>query len=472
MSATFRFGTPASDFASVRRRARWVLLLAALAVAPGESGAQQRRDVSGQVARPAPDWVRDGVVYELNVRTFSAAGNLEGVTQRLPELRDLGVTVVWLMPIHPIGELKKKGAIGSPYAVRDYYAVNPAFGTKADFKRLVGEAHRLGLRVIMDVVLNHSSWDNALLQRPGFYQRDSAGNVRSPYDWSDVAAFDYSNPAVRSYMIDMLRYWVREFDVDGFRADVAFNVPTGFWEKARRQLTATKADLFMLAEAQEPELLVAAFDLDYAWPFYHALAAAITAGASADGIRRVWDDERRVNPRGALHLRFSDNHDEKRALAYFGERGALAAAAIVYTLDGVPLLYNGMEAGDVTESGAPALFERLPVFWEGASRRPEFARFYKFVLPLRASHPALRQGETVWLRNSDDSRIVTYLRRDAREEFLIAVNLSNRPFVGTVEASGGFIEITPAADSTRPVGLPAIALDAWGVRLFQRPRSR
>jgi glycosidase len=183
-------------------------------------------------------------------------------------------------------------------------------------------------------------------------------------------------------------------------------------------------------------------------------------------------------------MRFSDNHDERRAIARFGERGALAASALVFTLDGVPLIYNGMEAGDTTESGAPALFEKLPVFWPFAERRPEFPRFYKQMTTLRRSSSALRRGSLEWLRNSDESRIVSYLRRSPNEEVLVVINFSSQPFVGTVEtaAASGFTDVTPDVGAplppdvfnpertvrTRTVGLPALALDAWGYRIFRR----
>jgi glycosidase len=169
-------------------------------------------------------------------------------------------------------------------------------------------------------------------------------------------------------------------------------------------------------------------------------------------------------------MRFTENHDEKRAIARFGERGALAAAALVFTLDGVPLLYNGQEVGDVTESGAPALFEKMPVFWQGVERRPEFAAFFKQAIALRREHAALRQGTTAWLHNSDEDRVITYLRRDEREEFLVAVNLSNRAFSGTVEAAGDFSEVATGGDASRTIGLPALALNAWGFRIFRRSR--
>jgi len=451
-----------------------------------ESFAQQpASDVARLPARPARAWVRDGVIYQVFPRAFSAAGNFQGITAQLDRLKDLGVSIIWLMPIHPIGQEKKKGSIGSPYAVRDYYGINPDYGTKEDFKKLISEAHRRGMKVIIDIVANHTSWDSVLMKHPDWYKHDASGKITYPYDWFDIAALNYANPQLRQYMTDMLKYWIREFDLDGFRCDVAGEVPTDFWENARAELDKVKPDIFMLAEAHKAELLVKAFELDYSWPMHSALTDVLQGRARATDLREAWEQEFKDWPRGALHLRFSDNHDERRALARFGEPAALAASVMMFTLDGVPLIYNGMEVGDTTESGAPALFEKLPIFWPIAERRPEFPRFYKQIVALRKGHGALRNGELEWLRNSDESRVITYQRRSKVEVILIAINFSNRPFAGLVEVSDGasFVEITPdvapplapdapataRAAGRRTAGLPALTLDNWGFRIFTRP---
>ena len=443
------------------------------------------RDFSKETARSVPTWVRDGVVYEIFPRNFSARGNFAGITDQLDRLKQLGVNILWLMPIHPTGRERAKGTIGSPYAVRDYYAVNPDYGTPADLKRLVSEAHRRGLKVIIDIVANHTSWDSVLMSKPDFYTRDAAGKIIPPVaDWADVADLNYDNPAVRTYMTEMLKFWLREYDLDGFRCDVAGMVPTDFWEAARAELERVKPDILLLAEWHEPELLIKAFDVDYSWPLHHAMSDVLMGTQPATQVRAAWEEEHAKWPRNALHLRFSDNHDERRAIARFGERAALAASALMFTLDGVPLIYNGMEVGDTTESGAPALFERLPVFWQIAERRPEFPRFYRQIIELRQASPALRRGTLEWVRNSDEARVLTYVRRAGDEEIMIAINLSNRPFAGTVEASGGaaFADVTPDVapplppDAPAPehkprprtVSLPALALDAWGYRIFRR----
>lgn len=427
-------------------------------------------------ARQSREWVAGAVIYEIFPRNFSVEGNFNGVTARLDDLKNLGVTILWLMPIHVMGTEKKKGTIGSPYAVRDYYSINPDYGTKEDLKRLVNETHRRGMKIIIDIVANHTSWDSVMMKTPDFYKRDQSGKIISPYDWTDVAALNYDNPRLREYMTEMLKHWVREFDLDGFRCDVAGEVPTDFWERARAELDRIKPDIVMLAEAAKPELLVKAFDLDYAWPFHSALTEVIMGNRPAATLREVWESERMRFPRGALRMHFSDNHDERRAIVRFGERAALAASAMVFTMNGVPLIYNGMEVGDTTESGAPALFEKLPIFWPIAERRPEFPRFYHQISALRRTHKAFSQGGMEWLRNSDDSRVATYLRRDASEEFLIAINFSNRPFTGFVEVANGaaFADVTPDISSPSPTarirtaGLPALALDSWGFRIFRR----
>jgi glycosidase len=467
----------------------WLIIFAALMkpLWPVSINGQQpsSRDFAGEKSRSSPAWVRDAVIYEIFPRAFSSQGNFEGITARLDELKNLGVTILWLMPIHEIGKEKRKGSVGSPYAVRDYYSINPDYGTKETLRRLIQQAHRRGMKVIIDIVANHTAWDSVLMRNPDFYTRDAAGKILPPVaDWADVADLNYDNPRLRDYMIDMLKFWLREYDLDGFRCDVAGMIPTAFWERARAELEKVKPDMMMLAEWDSPELLVKAFDLDYSWGLHSALTDVLMGNKPATALRAAWEAERARYPRGALHMRFSDNHDERRAIARFGERGALTASALMFTIDGVPLLYNGMEVGDTTESGAPALFERMPIFWQIAERRPEFPRFYQQIIALRRAHPALRNADVEWLRNSDEARVVAYLRRTADEEILVAINFSNSPFTGTVEVGNGagFAEITPDVqpplppDVSRPetnakrrvVGLPTLALDALGYRIFRR----
>lgn len=426
------------------------------------------KDFSKETARVSPDWVKDSVIYEIFPRAFSQKGDFNSITSDLDRLKNLGVTVLWLMPIHPVGQEKKKGTIGSPYAVKDFYAINSDYGSAEDLKKLVSEAHKRRLKVIIDIVANHTAWDSVLMKTKGFHTTNEKGEIIPPVaDWADVADLNYDNAELRKYMIEMLKFWVREYDLDGFRCDVAGFVPTSFWEEARREVDKIKPDTIWLAEWHEPDLLVNAFNLDYSWSFHSALDEVLHGKKSAKHIRETWEAERAKFPKNSQHLRFSDNHDERRAIARFGERGALAAQALVFTLDGIPLIYNGMEAGDTTESGFPALFEKMPIFWDAQIRRPEFPKFYKSMLELRKNSAPLRRGDLFWLKNSDEARILTFKRVSGNEEIFVAINMTSAPFFGSVEISGEFEEIMPNIEKTSN-GLPILSLDSFGFRLFRK----
>ncbi len=434
--------------------------------------AESGLDYSQAQARPSPAWLRDGVIYEIFPRNFSATGDFKGIQSKLDELKDLGVTILWLMPIQPSGKEKSKGTLGSPYAVRDYYAINPEYGTEQDLKNLIAAAHERGLKVILDTVANHTAWDSVMMNHPEYYKQDATGKIIPPVpDWADVAGLNYENPDLRKYMIDMLKYWLdpKGVNFDGFRCDVAHMVPTSFWEQARVELTKVKSDYMMLAEASKPELLVKAFDTDYSWPLLATLNNVLLNGAPASELKKTWSDDAAQNPKGGLHMRISDDHDEARAIARFGAKGAIAASVFMFSLDGVPLLYNGMEVGDATESGDPALFEKMPVFWHPKDR-PPIRDIYRGLLKLRAEHPAFRNNRVVWLKNSNDADLVTMMRLDDKEEFVIVINLSNRPQVGSVEVlnSQDFKPVTPGVKDTPP-GFPLFELKGFEYRIYQRP---
>jgi cyclomaltodextrinase / maltogenic alpha-amylase / neopullulanase len=394
-------------------------------------------DSSNPSARKSPDWLRNAVVYEIFPRNFSKEGDFNAITSRLDELKDLGVDIIWLMPIHPIGQKNKKGSIGSPYAVRDYYAVNPDYGTTNDLKRLIAGAHQRGMKVIVDIVAGHTAWDSVLMNHPEFYKKDASGKIVPPNpDWTDVAALNYENQDLRRYMIDMMKYWLRDFGVDGFRCDVAFTVPIEFWETARVEFEQINPEVILLADANAaPKLTSKAFDMDNSGALNSALNRVMSGIAPAYLLNRSWENTKQQFPEGSLHLRFSDNHENIRAVARFGVQGALAAQVLMLTLDGVPLFYNGMEVGDATESTDPALFEKLPVFWSSGGR-PPLREIYRNLIRLRKQHPAFHDDRVVWLQNTAPAEIVTISRKDEKDEFLILINLSSRMVTGSVEISG------------------------------------
>ena len=373
-------------------------------------------------------------MYEIFPRNFSQEGTLNAVTARLDELNNLGVNILWLMPVHPIGEKMRKGSVGSPFAVRDFYAINPDYGTTNDFKQLIEGAHQRNMKVIMDIVAGQTSWDSVLMAHPDFYLHGTNGEIIPPDPaWTDVAGLDYKNPKVRSYMIDMMKYWLQDFGVDGFRCDVAPNVPLDFWETARVELEKVNPQVIILADAgNNPAQLSKAFDLDSSWGTVGMLNNVICSGMPASYMKDEWQHEYQQFPQGALHLRFTDNHEEVRAVARYGVDGALAAQVLMLTLDGVPLFYNGMEVGDATESTDPALFEKMPVFWHPGGR-PPLRDIYRDLIKLRKQYAAFSNGEVVWLDNTAPTEVVSFLRQDANDEFLVLINLSGCRAGGSVK---------------------------------------
>jgi cyclomaltodextrinase len=419
-------------------------------------------------APPAPAWLDSAVIYEIYTRTFSKEGNFNAITARLDTLQQLGVNVLWIMPISPIGREHRLGRLGSPYSIQDYYAIDPDLGSKADFSALVQAAHQHHMRVILDMVADHTSWDSVMMAHPDFYQHDAAGKIISPHGWSDVAGLNYANPGLRRYMDDMFLYWMKTFDLDGFRCDAANFVPTDFWEQLRPQIKRIRPDALLLAESSTPELMRSAFDLDYGWPLLATFDKVIESGQPASSIRQQIEEQASIFPKHTQHMLTSDDHDTARATVRYGAGGAMAASALVFTLPGVPMLYNGMEVGDATESGSPELFDKYDVDWNAASEFPKFPVFYHALIALRESSTALQHGDITWLHNSDEQHVVTFLRSSAEETDLVAVNLSATPFRGTVEADAGpWQEVSLTKERPPANAVPALSLDAFQVRILR-----
>lgn len=367
-------------------------------------------------------WSYKSVIYELNTRQFSKSGKFAEVGPRAAELRRLGVDIVWFMPIHPIGAKNRKGTLGSPYSITDYSAVNPEFGTLEDFKSVVAAFHAQGMHVIIDVVANHTAWDHPwATAHPDWYKHDAKGNFVPPYpDWKDVIKLDYSKPELRKAMIEMLEDWVRDVGVDGFRCDVAGEVPTSFWEEARAHLDRIRP-VFMLAEAEKPELLRKAFDADYASESFHIMHKLIKGKAKvADLGLQVLKDQKRY-PRGSWRMQFSSNHDQNTWLDsdihLYGSEGARAMAALTYCLPGLPLIYNGQEVGNAKKI---EFFERDPINWKTPSRRDFYAKW----TGLFHAHPALSGGDFHLVGNDRTAQVLSFRRQAGDEKLLVAANLS------------------------------------------------
>ena len=413
------------------RRRRAALLAAWLAAAVttlGSFAAEPPQICAAQPALGLPAWMRHAVIYEVNVRQYSAAGNFAAVTADLPRLHDLGVDVLWLMPIYPIGEKNRKGPLGSYYAVRDYEAVNPEFGSEADFKHLVDSAHAAGLRVILDWVGNHTAWDNPLATRhPDFYVHDAKGNFTPPtgFDWTDVIQLDFTNPAVLDYEFGAMAHWVRDFGVDGFRCDFATGVPTAFWNELFNRLRQIRSDLFFLAESELPQQQLHAFNASYAFDMMKTFNAVAQGAACVSAIGDTLAAERVQFPAGAALLYYTTNHDENSWAGTVFERlggGVRPFAVLSFMLDGIPLIYDGQEVG---LDRRLAFFEHDPIAWP---QDHPLTAFYRTLCALKHTAPALAAGAAMHripttkndsiyaiLRESGPSRVVAFLNLTARD---------------------------------------------------------
>ncbi|MFM7029717.1 MAG: alpha-amylase family glycosyl hydrolase [Micrococcales bacterium] len=345
------------------------------------------------VRQLAPSWVKSASIYEVNVRQFSQDGTFNAVTAALPRIKALGVGAIWLMPVTPVGKLNAKGSLGSPYSVANYTAVNPDYGTDTDFKNLVDTAHSLGLKVVLDWVADHSAWDNPwITAHPDWYVHDSNGNITWPVgtDWTDVAQLDYSNTALHQGMIDAMKYWVTNFDIDGYRCDAAGMVPTSFWNEATAAVNSVKP-LWWLAEDQSGgDLLQQAFSTDYNWNLLHALNSVGNKAGIAMAVSSSRDDYRS----GTYPMNFITNHDENSWSGTEFERLGNAvqlSAAIAYLTPGIPLIYNGQEIG---MNHRLQFFEKDPISWGQDPAASEWTTFYSRLNRLRSNNAALWSSAT------------------------------------------------------------------------------
>jgi glycosidase len=381
-----------------------------------------RTKYADMTARQSERWIKEGIIYEIYPRVFSQDGSFKGIISRLQQLRDFGVTILWLMPINPIGEIKRKGNLGSPYSIMDYYRINPEYGSSSDLKELITRAHELDLKIILDVVLNHSAWDNPLIKNhPEWYSKTKSGEFMPPnLDWSDVADFNYESKELRKYMIEMLKYWITEFDIDGFRCDVSELVPIDFWESARKELDKIKP-IFMLSEGTLPEHHLSAFDMTYSWNVYDNFAGILDGTRDPSVILDVVKNESYIFPKNFLRMRFNENHDKQRAAKIFGIDGALITSAVVFTIPGVPLIHNGQEIG---ETNYASLFEKSKLNWNKISEGNDVFDFYKTLVQLRKNNSSLVYGSFIPVDLGDG--ILSYIRDDQKNNVLSVFNFSKR----------------------------------------------
>lgn len=371
-----------------------------------------------------PAWSYNKSIYEVNIRQFSQEGTLKAVEKQLPRLKEMGVGIVWLMPIHPIGEKNRKGSLGSYYSVKDYYGISPDYGTMDDLKSLVKETHKLGMYIIIDWVANHTSWDNALVkEHPEFFTKDSNNNFVPPVaDWSDVIDLNYDNKGLWTYMVDALKYWVKEADIDGYRCDVAGMVPLEFWNYARTELDKLRP-VFMLAEWEDPGAHIKAFDMTYGWDLHHIFNETAQGKKTAIDIKNFFIKDRQKYPADAFRMNFISNHDENSWNGTEFERmgaGANTFFVLAATAEGMPLVYNGQEAPLKKRLD---FFEKDPIDWNNFQMKD----FYTKLLTLKNKNKALlngvKGGKMQFVSNGNNN-VFAFTRMKGNYKVLVILNLS------------------------------------------------
>ncbi|MDX1478025.1 MAG: alpha-amylase family glycosyl hydrolase [Saprospiraceae bacterium] len=402
------------------------------------------------------------VMYEVNIRAFPN-GNLQGVTERIDEIAALGVNVIWLMPIHPIGQIN---SVNSPYSVQDYKKVGSEYGTLDDLRALTDAAHARDIIVILDWVANHTAWDHPWISNADWYTQDGNGNIIHPpgTNWQDVADLDFGHPEMRLAMIDAMTYWVYEANVDGFRCDAADFVPFDFWEQALDSLTDLPGrNLLFLAEGARGDHFDAGFHLDFGWDWYGRVKG-VFSGQPATGLFTTHQSEYSQIPAGRHKLRFTTNHDESAWDAtpmtlFNGADGALAASVITTFMGGVPLIYGSQEVGRTANL---PFFSNDPIDWNA---HPDLRLAYEELMDVYTSSIVARRG-TVTDHSTED--VACFSRSYLAEEMLVIVNVrgQSRQFAVPAQLQGGGWK---NAFTDMPVAVDAqIALDGYGFLILVR----
>lgn len=429
------------------------------------------KDKPEDVTASFPEKAKEMNIYEVNIRQYTPEGTLKAFIPHMDRLKNMGVDILWIMPVQPIGEKNRKEPMGSYYSIKDYTAVNPDFGTLEDFKAVVEKAHELDMVLILDWVANHTAYDHHWAdEHPAYYNLDSLGNLQSPVaDWTDVADLNYDNEELHQAMINEMQWWLTKTNIDGFRCDVAGMVPNEFWQKAIDSLEATK-DVFMLAEWDEAEMHDAGFDMTYGWSYHHLINDIAKGKANADSLHAFLQRDNEKYDSADFRMFFTSNHDENSWNGTVFERmgdAYEAIAVLTSTVKGMPLIYSGQEAG---------LDKRLPFFskdsidWSNLS----YEGFYSDLLRLKHENPALWNGNyggtAVRINsNSNTENIYAFSRKKEDNEVLVMLNLSDTTQSFTVDEPYWGLNYSeyPSANKTK-LSKEEVSLDSWSYRILTK----
>ena len=385
----------------------------------GKTASNQNKRIDGH-----PAWIMQGNIYEVNVRQYSPEGTLNAFAKNLDRLKAMGVQTLWFMPVNPISKVDRKGSLGSYYAVSDYTALNPEFGTMADWIKLVRSIHQKGMKVILDWVPNHTGADNRwLTEHPDFFVKDSTGKAAMAVDWSDTRQLDYSNPEMQDSMIAAMKYWLDKSDIDGFRCDVAWNVPGVFWSRCIAELKKQK-NIFMLAEGDKAYLPENGFDAVYPWNMFGMMKKVAAGERPAFALDSAYREIDSLYPANTIEMYFTSNHDEnswnKADFGVFpGQEHAPFAVFTQTMARSVPLIYSGQEEPVLR---ALSFFEKDPIHFEHYAR----AAFYKTLLSLRERDIALSADAAFKkIAAGDKDAVYSFVREKAGKKVLVILNFSN-----------------------------------------------
>lgn len=423
---------------------------------------QSQKSQNKQAEGGHPEWTKNANIYEVNIRQYTPEGTFKAFQEHLPRLQKMGVDILWLMPVYPIGKKNRKGKLGSYYSVKNYKAVNPHFGTMQDFIELVEDVHNYGMKLIMDLVPNHTAWDNPwVTEHPEYYMHDSLGNITYEANWTDIAQLNYGNKAVWEPMIEIMKFWVNKADIDGYRVDHAgHDIPLAFWKKAIPEVNKVKDGLFWLAEWNTPEMHPW-FDATYAWKYFHLTIAIAKNEKPLNSITQymAWQDS--VFPDYAYQIYFTTNHDENSWKGtdeeLFGDNFQ-NFAVMAATINGMPLIYSGQETGLEQQL---AFFEKDTIDWDGY----KYAKMYRTLLGLKHSNQALWNGQYggkfVHVENDRPESIYSYRRVKGEDVVLVVLNFSDQNLEVTLNDFQSPITYTnvftgkPVTISGKPVSVEA-----------------
>jgi glycosidase len=416
-----------------------------------------------------PEWSGNASIYEVNIRQYTGEGTFAAFAKHLPRLKKLGVKILWFMPINPIGELNRKGTLGSYYSVKDYKAVNPEFGTIDDFKELVKKIHSMGMYVIIDWVANHTAWDNVWTKtHPEFYNKNRNGEFFPPVKgWQDVIDLNYDNKPLWEAMIDAMKFWVVQCDIDGFRCDVAAMVPTEFWNKARAELDKLKP-IFMLAEASEPDLHEHAFDMTYNWELKDLMNDIAAGKKNAKHLLKHFNKERKKYPENSYRMNFTTNHDENSWNGTVYERldgGAAAFAVLTATVPGMPLLYSGQEAG---LNKRLSFFDKDTIEWKQSELENLYTKLFRLKLNNKALANGSAGGKMIPLIKNRRSDVFAFIRKKNSDAVLVVLNLSssNHEFkIKNSEINGNYFDLFSEKKINVYDSLD-LKLEPWGYKIL------